>query len=201
MNNEKLMKSTKVIDRLLKIVQGFMVAGIIVSAVFVPLTLIFGEQVIAKSDELNLDLGDLTLTLSKSIYQMDSIMKGSIIVTLILAMAMCAFGWYGLKVLRSILLPIKEGRPFDQGISDKIRKLAMVALIGGALSEVGTIIAKIYEFRLYDLSQVFNHDIVTRYTYNYVINFNFAILAGVLFILSYVFRYGEALQKESDETL
>ena len=39
------------------------------------------------------------------------------------------------------------------------------------------------------------------FTYNYSIDLWFAAAALILFFLSYIFRCGEALQREADETL
>ena len=43
MDNTKLTRSAAVIDRILKILQGFALAGVIVAAIFIPLTAILGE--------------------------------------------------------------------------------------------------------------------------------------------------------------
>ena len=67
MENEKLIKSANIIDRILKILRGFALAGVIVSAVFIPLTLIFGTKVIA--DASHLVLGNLTLTMAGDLSQ------------------------------------------------------------------------------------------------------------------------------------
>ena len=46
-----------------------------------------------------------------------------------------------------------------------------------------------------------DHPAVESVMYNYSIRLWFVAVALVLFFLSYVFRYGEDLQRESDETL
>lgn len=199
MINEKLIKSSRIIDRILKILQGFCIAGIAVSAIFIPLTLALGEKIIASSD--NPTFGVLKLQLADVQYLNQSYITTSIVLTLALAIITCAVFWYGIRILRSIFLPLKDGRPFEHGISDKIRKLAIVSLAGGAICEMCKVIAEIYDMKIYDLSMLFNPDVVTGYTFSYTVNLNFIILGVVLFILSHVFRYGEMLQKESDETL
>jgi hypothetical protein len=96
---------------------------------------------------------------------------------------------------------MKEGRPFEVGVSKILRKLAWVTLIGGAVSEAATIIASHVEVRAFDFPALFNSSAVTGYTFNRTFDFSFIVGAVILFLLSYIFRYGEQLQRDSDETL
>ena len=64
MENKKLIKNATIIDRILKILQGFAAAGVIVAALFIPLTLIFGEKMIASADRLT--IGELQLNYNKA---------------------------------------------------------------------------------------------------------------------------------------
>ena len=130
MENKKLMKSAAVIDRILKILQGFAIAGMIVAAIFIPLTAILGEKIIADASKLNLGVLDLRLADAKAYLDMASI-KTSIIVMLIGMILTSAAIWYCLRVLREILAPMKEGTPFAAGMAGKIRKLGWTVLIGG----------------------------------------------------------------------
>ncbi len=104
-------------------------------------------------------------------------------------------------IIRKVLAPMKEGRPFDQGISQMIKKLAWVVLAGGAIVRIGGCITMMIEIKAYDLTAFFAESAIEGYRLNYVVDLNFIITACVLFLLSYVFRYGEELQRESDETL
>jgi hypothetical protein len=51
------------------------------------------------------------------------------------------------------------------------------------------------------VTALFNTSVVTGYTYNGISDVSFLAIAVVLFLLSYIFQYGENLQRESDETL
>ncbi len=201
MENKKLIKNATIIDRILKILQGFAAAGVIVSAIFIPLTLIFGEKVIASAD--NLTVGELQFKLSgdlSSYLDMAGI-RSSIVVMLIGAILTAAAVWYCLRVLREILAPMKEGQPFASGMADKIRKLGWTVLATGAIAEIGGMITSVFELRAYQLDKIVNREIVSGITFNYSFGLWFVFAALIIFFLSYVFRYGEALQKESDETL
>lgn len=201
MKNEKFIKSSVVIDRILKIIQGFMVAGVIVAAIFIPLTAILGDKIIA--DASTVEFGTLSLALPgnfRDFLDMGSI-KLSIIVMLVSALITCAVAWYCLKKLREIMVPMKDGRPFEAGVGSQIRRLAFTVLIGGGIAEVCRTVANAFEVKAYDLSKLFNPDVVKGISFDYDISLWFVVVALVLLFVSYIFRYGEDLQRESDETL
>ena len=201
MENKKLIKSATIIDRILKILQGFTIAGAAVAAIFIPLTLIFGDKIIASADKLKLEPLDLQLSGNLSDYLNVANVKSSIVVMLIGAILSVIAVWFCLRVLREILAPMKEGQPFAAGTSDKVRKLGWTVLVTGAITEIGGMIMNIFEVRLYDLQKILNPEIISNLEYDYNFNIWFIFAALIIFFLSYVFRYGEALQKESDETL
>ena len=107
MNNEKFVKTSIVVDRIFKILQGFLLAGVIVSAIFIPLTAILGDKIIA--DASTIKLGKLALKLSGDYrdYLDLSGIKISIIVTLVAAIVGCAAAWYilclGAKIIGGLM--------------------------------------------------------------------------------------------------
>ena len=201
MENEKLIKSANIIDRFLKVFRGFALAGVIVSAIFIPLTLIFGTKVIA--DASHLALGNLTLKLAGdfSEYLDVKAIKTGILISLAAGVVGSGAACYFLGLLRSILSPMKEGRPFEAGISDKIKKLGWAVLIGGAVTEFCTTVAAVFQLKAYDLSFLAQGANVESMRFNYTMDLWFVWTALLVFFLSYVFRCGEQLQQESDETL
>lgn len=201
MENEKLIKSANIIDKILKILRGFALAGVIVSAIFIPLTLIFGTKVIA--DASHLELGNLTLKMAGDFSQYLDIaaVKKSIVVSLFCGVAVSGALWYCLGLLRDILAPMKEGRPFEVGISDKIRTLGWAVLIGGFVSELGRAVSSVFMLKAYDLSFLAEGANVESMSFNYTLDLWFVAAALLVFFLSYVFRCGEQLQRQSDETL
>ena len=202
MEQEKLIHSASVIDRILKILQGFLIAGAAVAAIFIPLLAIFGEKMIASASTLK--LGVLRLELSGEMVNyldMDGI-KRSLIVVMISAVVICACLWYILRVLRQTLEPMKSGRPFESGISRKIRKLGWTVMIAGLIAELAGTAASVFELRAYDLPLLLNRELVSSYGYDFSISLWPAVAGALLlFFLSYLFRCGEVLQQESDETL
>ncbi len=201
MSNEKLEKSSRIIDKILKIIQGFLIAGVIVAAIFTPLTAILGEKIIA--DASSLSLGNISLKMAGDLHQYLDVgsVKIGIIASLIVAIISCVVGWFCVRKLREILVPMKAGRPFEEGVSSKLRQLGWMTLIGGAVIEVGGILSSFLQIRSYDLPAIFSNHLIDHFSFDYSIDLWFLIIALVIFFLSFVFRYGEGLQKESDETL
>lgn len=203
MNHNGLAKTARVIDRILKIVQGFLVAGVIVCAVFIPLIAILGEKMIASADTLNFDCVRITFRGDWETYLDNGRLKLCLIAMLASLMVALAAGWYCLRVLRQLLEPMKEAEPFAPGISKKLRKLSWTVLVGGFLVEAGIRVSEIFNLRAYRFDELFNHPSVASVSVagNISIHPWFVFVFLLLFFLSFVFRYGEALQKESDETL
>ena len=105
--------------------------------------------------------------------------------------ALDAVALYGLHIFRRILRPMKEGKPFAETVSADMRRLGWLVLIaGGALSLIG----------------LFNEQTITTPNDTFMVkthqlNVTFLGVAAMLFLFSYIFRYGEELQRLSDETL
>lgn len=98
---------------------------------------------------------------------------------------------YGLHIFRRILQPMKQGQPFAETVSADMRRLGWLVLIaGGALSLIG----------------LFNEQTITTPNDTFMVrtrqlDVTFLGVAAMLFLFSYIFRYGEELQRLSDETL
>lgn len=201
MENTKLSKGAAIIDRILKILRGFALAGVIVAAIFIPLTLILGRKIVADASSLELGVVTLKLAGDASAYLDEGNLKVSIVCVLICMILISAAAWYCIRVLREILVPMKAGQPFARGISAKIRKLAWTVLIGGGVAEMGGVLAEVFETRAYHLERLLDMDRIAAVAYNFDVDLWFLGAALVLFFLSFIFRYGEELQREADETL
>lgn len=204
MENSRIKNTSAMIDRILKIVQGFLIAGIILCAVFIPLVAIFGEKMVADASRLDLGYVQLKLLGDASGYLDNGKLKFCVIMTMVSAIVALAAGWYCIRVLREILVPMKQGKPFAEGISGKIRKLGFTVLFGGALVEIGRIASELFTVRAYRLEEIISSPIVgsVNVSASSAVHIWFIfVTAHILFFLSYVFRSGEALQRESDETL
>ena len=202
--NAGMRRTASVIDRILKVFQIIAIVGAIVTAVFIPLTLIFGEKVIA--DASVLDIGCLTIRFKGGFadYLDMGSLKLNIVLTLVSAIIALGAGWYCIKVLREILAPMKEGRAFAEGISKKIKKLGWTVLIGGGIVEIGRMAEDLFTVRAYKLAEIISHPAVESVgvaAKSGSIHPWFVLAALLMFFLSFVFGCGEKLQRESDETL
>ena len=105
------------------------------------------------------------------------------------------------KLIREILAPMKMGRPFEHGISENLKKVGWVVLIGGFFSELVAVMARILLMNAYSIKEIFSSEAIAKTEFVFRIDLNFVLVACVIFFLSYIFAYGQMLQQESDETL
>lgn len=107
---------------------------------------------------------------------------------------------WGIHLLRKILDPIVRNRPFT-GTAKILTKLGWLSLVVAAVQNIthwGMIRVNEYHFML---SQLFLGSVITKVSFQFKPELTFFITSIVFFLLSYVFRHGEALQQLSDETL
>ena len=115
-----------------------------------------------------------------------------------LASAVLSFGAFlaGIALVRQILRPMKDGRPFCGVVTRNLQRLGILTLICAVL-DLGCqtfgagLIARTMAAAGEGAEMVVSH----RWSPLLLIG------AALLFLMSYVFRYGEELQQLSDETL
>lgn len=103
--------------------------------------------------------------------------------------------------VRDILQPMTQGEPFHNTISLNLKKLArnsMLLCIILNCMEVATTCMFVWG---YDLAELLISEKITHVTFLTECDLTFLVVAAVLYLLSYIFRYGEELQQLSDETL
>ncbi len=97
----------------------------------------------------------------------------------------------GAKLVRRILQPMKEGRPFEEGISGIIKKFGHFVLAVTVITPGIQLL----------LSAVFMMIDAETEPLPISISGEGIFAALVIYLISYIFRYGEELQKQADETL
>ena len=106
-----------------------------------------------------------------------------------------------LKLLRNILKPMIEQRPFHTSVSQNLKKLGWSSFIlgigYGCFSAVETIVV----YHGYGLDTLLLNEYITKAVPQFSFNLDFVIVSAVLFLLSYIFKYGAQLQQQVDETL
>ena len=200
MDNSKLIKTANTLDKVIKILGVFAKTFAIVCAVFALLVLLFGSRMFVPGP-MTLDLDFITLHLSEEFQAVTGYVKLFAIVGLVVGCVLCLLGWYGTVLLRRILAPMKEGRPFEESVSADLRRGAWMVIIGGAVSQILGLAERLFLLRAYPMEAIFSSAAIAKLEYTFVFDFSFLLMAAALFFLSYVFRYGQSLQQLSDETL
>ncbi|MBR5642406.1 MAG: hypothetical protein IKW92_09790 [Firmicutes bacterium] len=124
---------------------------------------------------------------------------GSFILMLSLSAAVSlAAVWYGIRIIRHILAPMKEGQPFREGVGRDFRKLGWFVIAYGIVYNIFDLFIKnLLAFRLLPIAG----DGPVTVGIEHRLDLTFLIIAFILFLCSYIFRYGEELQQLSDETV
>lgn len=198
--NTKLSKTAHTIDRIVKICDGIFKAFIIVLLVFSILVLLLGDKMIA-TGSLTAELGFVKLHLAPEYQSITAMVKVYTVVSLLCGCVGCAMLAYICSLLRQILVPMKEGRPFEKRVSHDMRKIAWAVLIGGGINEILKLIEQIFVIRALPMDKMFSGDVVAYKEYMFMIDSGFVLLFFVIIFLSYIFSYGQALQQEADETI
>ena len=103
--------------------------------------------------------------------------------------------------LRQILLPMAEGQPFHAQTAPSIRKIAWLHMITSFLSQVVGCTVSSFTFHQLNVPQLLLNSSISGVKLEPQFNCSFLVTFGILLLLSYVFAYGQELQKLSDETV
>lgn len=199
---EKLMKTSKTVDTILKVVYKIMqVAGII-------LLVSIGICIVAQFVD-KLPMAELT---SVSVSDVELIFKEPILIdsgkaviemvaTLVVALLVIGITCYMIKLLRKVLAPMIVGQPFDGTVSKNIKKFGIAVIVNGLAIDIAESVMSSMAFYMYDIAELILSDNINKIMVNSEISLD-SVLVGVLVImLSHVFHYGEQLQQQADETL
>lgn len=201
MKLEKMKKTAGILYTITNIIRILVIIAFVVVAVaagvifFIPGTVI-PEGIITTS----VSLGNVTVHLAEgaAVGTMD---KSRFSIILAFAAVILLLTLYGLRMVKQVLKPMKEGRPFDESIADSLRRLGHVVLASGIVSCVLAYLSQAAMLGVIDYKELFNPALVTGVDIRSSFSFDFIIVALALYLMSYVFRYGSELQRESDETL
>ena len=109
--------------------------------------------------------------------------------------------WQAVKEIRRILIPMIQGEPFRSVVGQGLKKLAKYSLVLGIIGNVTILAEQIFTVFILDLPSLLLSEKISHISFNYEFDLTFLVVAAVLLLTSYVFRYGEELQQLSDETL
>lgn len=105
------------------------------------------------------------------------------------------------RCVMEILQPMTQGEPFGGIVSEKLNRLATLSLVLGIGAEGLRMIEQAVTANRMNLQSLLMSEKIAGVSLNYEMDLTFLLVFAALKLLSYVFRYGEELQKLSDETL
>ena len=200
MNNSKMVRVAKNLDIFANVGGKITFAAGIACIVVAFLSLILGDRMFA-GGALTLDLDFIKFYLNENICVNEQFVKLYVVAATLGGGIICFLVYYVSKVLRKILAPMKNGRPFESGISENLKKVGWGVLIGGFLSELVGVVARMLLIKSYSIDTLFASAAIAKTEFVFTMNFDFVLITCVVFFLSYIFTYGQVLQQESDETL
>lgn len=201
MNNGKMIKTAGTLYTVVNVLEKILIAGVILIAAGCGIILIVGIENIPVT-VTTLSFGNTTLYLRDGVIPVNTITVPEVLVTMAAAAVMVAVVLYMFRILKQILKPMKEGRPFDTSVSEGIRRLSWAVLAQGVIRYVTEILTARITMGNYEiLKNLFREGAVDHIKIQASFSLGFVFMAFLLFLLSYIFRYGEELQRQSDETL
>ena len=106
-----------------------------------------------------------------------------------------------IQTIESICTITMDHTPFDVRVANHIKNLAKYILAGGIVFNILEVCRVLYFKQILNFDLLFNTKYVTQIKFDIRIEFSFLIFAALIYLLSYIFRYGQELQQLSDETL
>lgn len=205
---DKLMKTSKKLDTFFKVSQRIikiaMIVAVGVVAVLTVANFVNPDAVIAEG-YYSIDVGSVTINLTEGYSTEDNNMVLSYVwIVMGFAAAAGVAVYYALGQVRKILQPMTEGNPFHPTVSTNIRKIAYVSIVLGVIANVVFFlqsfgaVAMIEKIKLLDYVK---EGTIQSITANSQIDLTFLVVFFILLLVSYIFRYGEELQQQVDETL
>ena len=205
---DKLMKTAKRLDTFFKVLQKIIkITMIVMVCVLGVLTVtnIVNPNAIIANGFYSVDIGPITINLAESYSPKDNNMVLTYAwMVVVLAAITGLAGYYALGQVRNILKPMSEGNPFHPTVSTNIRKIAYVSIIMGIVANVASFIETLNAVKVIEklnLVEYVKDGSIQSITTNYNIDLTFLIVFFLLLLMSYIFRYGEELQQQVDETL
>ena len=199
---EKLMKTSKTVDKVLRFVYWFsIVVGVMAFAGVVCCLIAHAMGLITLTEISAASFGNVEITLKEPVQIEGSYLMAELIVALAVVMLVLSISCYMIRLLRNVLAPMKAGQPFGGIVSKDLKKLGLTIAIGGIIMDVVQIVGNNIVFMMQNIEELLLSDLVSSVTLEYDINLGTVLLGVLVVMLSHVFHYGEELQQQADETL
>ncbi len=197
---DKLKKTAKILDKVLQVIFWIMMVGVgmvIIASVAAGIAMAAGKKMDMYSSTISIANVEFHLKQSILMDGKEVILVLGVMVAFVIIAAL-VLGCV-IHILRKIFKPMKDGAPFAGTVSANIRKLGHVFIVGSFFLQWG-------ENAMLRYTEACLRQVVTESVANISVTYDLVnagmIFVGILlFMLSYIFRYGEELQQQADETL
>lgn len=202
---KKLSTTAKTLDKILNIAYAVFGALVIASIVIIALAgisyaLNWDTESMMQSFA-SFDIGFLEIEVANDFVPDTWIVLMQVVIILGGACVAVCLVRKGIVYIRQILKPMAEEKPFDSIVSTNLRKLAKLSIVLGIVCNVVILAEQFIMVFAYDLRGLLLSDKIPVVGFNFELDLSFLFTWGILMLLSYVFQYGEQLQKLSDETV
>ena len=199
---EKLMKTAKTVDTIFKVIYTILKVAVIITLVGIGISLAaycFG--VLPDTEVAGVTIGEVELIFREPLVVKSSYALLEIGVMMLMAIVAIVTVGYMIKVLRKVLAPMVEGKPFDGSVSGNIKKLGIAVIVSSVVLNLVQIVSSDVAFFMYDVYDLILSDNISKVMVHHEFSLSGILLGVLVIMLSYVFRYGEELQQQADETL
>ena len=203
MNN--LTKTASILDTVMKILSvciKIAAVALLVGLVFLAAGFVFDlpPQMVG-SGYATAEIGFIIFTVAQNYLPDYHTVWAQVAMEIFLTMLCLIPAHFIVRSIRAILSPMKAGEPFHNDVSIHLGKIARYVCALGIGLNLAEIIGNILLTKAFDLHLLLLSERIPRVEFEFVFDFSFLLVSGILLLLSYVFRYGEQLQQLSDETL
>ncbi len=198
---KKLSEASRKIDGILKFVFWLFIVATVIGVVALGV-LALAPLSMEDMNGWTLKLGNVSLALADSASANINLLKVDAGATMIVLIASAAVLCYGITILRKILACMIKEQPFDGTVSVNIKKLGELIAVASVALNVITAMGDVLLYKVGNLAEVLKSDAIASVAVDVTMVDAKMLFLGVLVILlSYVFKYGEELQQQADETL
>ena len=106
-----------------------------------------------------------------------------------------------IQTIESICKIAMDHTPFDVRVANHIKNLTKYILAGGIVFNILEVCRVMYFKQIINFDLLFNTKYVTQINFGIRLHLSFLVFAALIYLLSYIFRYGQELQQLNDETL
>ena len=191
---EKMQKFSKIA---LNVIKVLMVLDLIALALVLAVSIFFLALSPSALPLTSLDFGSLQVILSA-----EGGVPSRTFLLLFLSVGLTgSLGFVILLLLKKILQPMTQGRPFAGQVAPSIRKIGWCYLASDFLRQVITQGMGAVAFRQLQQLDILALPEIARIEYTAEFDLRGLFVFGIILLLSYEFQYGQQLQQLSDDTI